>query len=72
VLKVLGRDRDRGGEGTPQARLGASLRAEPRGVDELAAAAGLEVDETLALLLQFEWAGAAVALPGQRWRRTPS
>jgi DNA processing protein len=72
VLKVLGRDRDRGGEGTPQARLGASLRAEPRGVDELAAAAGLAVDETLALLLQFEWAGAAVALPGQRWRRTPS
>ena len=72
VLKVLGSSSGRGGGATPAARLGAVLRAAPRGVDELAAGAGLAVDETLALLLQFEWAGAAVALPGQRWRRAPS
>jgi DNA processing protein len=72
VLGVLGRGSGCGGEAGPEARLGAVLRAEPRGVDELAAAAGLAVDETLALLLQFEWAGAVVALPGQRWRRAPS
>jgi DNA processing protein len=72
VLKVLGSASSRGGGATPGARLGAALRAEPRGVGELAAQAGLAVDETLALLLQFEWAGAAVALPGQRWRRAPS
>jgi predicted Rossmann fold nucleotide-binding protein DprA/Smf involved in DNA uptake len=41
-------------------------------VDEIARAAGLAVDETLAMLLQFEWAGAAVAMPGQRWRRARS
>jgi DNA processing protein len=69
VLRALGGAR----EGTtPQARLQAALRAEPRGVDALAAAAGLAVDETLALLLQLEWAGAAAAAPGQRWRRAPS
>ena len=72
VLKVLGSGASCGAGAPPQARLGAALRAEPRGVDELAAAAGLAVDETLALLLQFEWAGAAVALPGQRWRRARS
>jgi len=72
VLKVLGSGPSCGAEAAPEARLGAVLRAEPRGVDELAAGAGLAVDETLALLLQFEWAGAAVALPGQRWRRARS
>jgi len=72
VLKVLGSGASCGAGAPPQARLGAALRAEPRGVDELAAGAGLAVDETLALLLQFEWAGAAVALPGQRWRRAAS
>lgn len=72
VLKVIGSAASCGREAPPQARLGAALRAEPRGVDELAATAGLAVDETLALLLQFEWAGAAVALPGQRWRRARS
>jgi len=71
VLRVLGGERS-GGEATPQARLLAALRAEPRGADELAAAADLAVDETLALLLQFEWAGVAAAVPGQRWRRAPS
>jgi DNA processing protein len=70
VVRALGRGSSRAGETGPEARLDAALRAEPRGVDELATAAGLAVDEALALLLQFEWAGAAVALPGQRWRRT--
>lgn len=69
VLKVLGGVSAPGDGATPEARLGTALRSEPRGVDELAVAAGLAVDETLALLLQFEWAGAVVALPGQRWRR---
>jgi DNA processing protein len=58
-----------GGGEPPQRRLRAALRAAPRTADELAAAAGLRVDETLALLLELEWAGAAEALPGQRWRR---
>jgi predicted Rossmann fold nucleotide-binding protein DprA/Smf involved in DNA uptake len=72
VRKVLGFAPGRGGEEPPEVRLSAALRAEPRGVDELAGEAGLGVDEALALLLQFEWAGAAAAAPGQRWRRTPS
>jgi DNA processing protein len=72
VLRVLGSGPIRGGDAKPEARLVAVIREEPRGVDELAAAAGLAVDETLALLLQFEWAGVAVALPGQRWRRARS
>ena len=72
VMRVLGRGSSRGDEATPPARLLAALRAGPRGADELAAAAGLAVDETLALLLQLEWAGAVAALPGQRWRRASS
>ncbi len=72
VLKVLGSASTGGGAAPPEVRLGGALRAEPRGVDEIAATAGLAVDETLALLLQFEWAGAAVAVPGQRWRRAGS
>ena len=72
VLRILGHGARPGGQVAPEARLHAALRAGPRGVDELAVAAGLAVDETLALLLQFEWAGAAVALPGQRWRRAAS
>jgi DNA processing protein len=54
---------------TPPDRLRAALRSTPRTADELAAATGLPVEETLALLLELEWAGAAEALPGQRWRR---
>lgn len=72
VLKVVGNGPDRGAVAPPQARLDAVLRAEPRAVEDLAAAAGLELDEALALLLQFEWAGVAVAVPGQRWRRARS
>lgn len=53
----------------PHDRLRAALRTTPRTADDLAAAAGLAVDETLALLLELEWAGVAEALPGQRWRR---
>jgi len=72
VLKAIGGGACPGGAAPPEARLHGALQAAPRGVDELAVAAGLAVDETLALLLQFEWAGAAVALPGQRWRRARS
>jgi DNA processing protein len=72
VLRVVGGNARRGGEAAPDVRLRAALRAEPRGVDELAAAAGLAVDEALALLLQLEWAGAALPVPGQRWRRMRS
>ncbi len=72
VRNAIGCGAGRGGEATPQSRLGAALGVEPRGVDEIAGAAGLAVDEALALLLQFEWAGAAVAVPGQRWRRAGS
>ena len=32
-------------------------------------ATGLALDETLSALLRLEWAGAARALPGQRWER---
>jgi DNA processing protein len=67
VLRALG---DAGGDaGAPHGRLRAALRATPRTADELAAAAGLAVEETLALLLELEWAGAVEPLPGQRWRR---
>lgn len=66
VLRAL--DGPAGGA-APQGRLRAALRPTPRTADELAAAAGLAVEETLALLLELEWAGVAEALPGQRWRR---
>lgn len=66
VLRALG---GRGGGTAPQGRLRAALRAAPRTADELAVATGLPVDETLAVLLELEWAGVAEALPGQRWRR---
>lgn len=69
VLRALEGGAPGGGGGPPLARLRAALRAGPRGTDELAGAAGLAVDETLALLLELEWAGVAVAVPGQRWRR---
>jgi len=69
VRSTLG-DAPGGTDGNPpEARLVAALRAEPRGAEALAGAAGLAVSETLALLLQLEWAGVAVAAPGQRWRR---
>jgi DNA processing protein len=69
VLRALESGPQRRVGAAPQARLRAALRAEPRTADELAAAAALAVDETLALLLELEWAGAALPVPGQRWRR---
>ena len=53
----------------PEARLLEALAAGARSADALAAATGLGLDETLAALLRLEWAGAARALPGQRWSR---
>jgi DNA processing protein len=76
VLRALGA---RGGAARPEGpaaagvvpaeRLRGALGDRPLGVDALAAAVGVPVAEALALLLELEWAGAAVALPGQRWRR---
>ena len=54
---------------TPASRLLAELAGGPRSADTLAAATGLALDETLSALLQLEWAGAARAVPGQRWVR---
>jgi DNA processing protein len=47
----------------------AALDAEGRTLDALAVAARLTVEQTLAALLRLEWAGAARALPGQRWAK---
>jgi len=70
VLRAVAPAADTGAAGEAGTRLRAALRAEPRTADELAAVAGLAVDEALAVLLELEWAGAAVAVPGQRWRST--
>jgi DNA processing protein len=70
VLRVLGHPPGSGADEPPQGRVRRALRVQPRTADELATAAGLAVDETLALLLELEWAGAAVPVPGQRWRRS--
>ena len=58
-----------GGDAASDTGLIAALDTEGRTVDALAAAAKLSVEETLAALLRLEWAGAARALPGQRWAR---
>jgi DNA processing protein len=55
--------------GDPLARLRAVLGERPETVDALAAAAALELPETLALLLRLRWAGLAEEAPGQRWLR---
>jgi DNA processing protein len=68
VLRVVAPAAAAGGSGAAGTRLRAALRAEPRTADELAAAAGLGVGEALAVLLELEWAGAALAVPGQRWK----
>lgn len=74
---ATGTTRGGGGEtpaaaaGSAAARLLARLDGVPRGVEELAAGAGLAIGETLTALLELEWAGAAEARPGQRWRRRP-
>jgi len=48
-------------------RVAAALDAEPRGLDGLAARAGVAPDLALAALLELEWAGIARAHPGSRW-----
>jgi len=53
----------------PESRLLAALAGGPRPIEALAGVAGLPLDQTLAALLRLEWAGAARALPGQRWGR---
>jgi len=55
-----------------ESRLLAALEGGARPLEALASAAGLGLEETLAALLRLEWAGAARALPGQRWSRTPA
>jgi DNA processing protein len=53
----------------PAARLLAALDARPASLETLAEVAQLAVPEALAALLELEWGGVAVALPGQRWAR---
>lgn len=54
---------------TPESRMLRALDAAPRTVDALAAASGMSIPQALAALLALQWAGAASALPGQRWTR---
>ncbi len=56
----------------PEARVAAALDARPLTVDALARAAELSVEQALGALLRLEWAGAALAHPGQRWSRARS
>lgn len=58
----------RGTERDPEAGLAAALDRQPRTLDDLAARAGLEATPALAALLRLEWAGVALACPGQRWK----
>jgi DNA processing protein len=53
----------------PAARLLAALDEEPRDLESLARGGALAAGEALAALLELEWSGLAVAVPGQRWRR---
>ena len=46
-----------------------ALDRSPRDAESLAGRAGLEIAETMALLLRLEWSGVAVAHPGSRWSR---
>jgi DNA processing protein len=68
VVRVIGQGADPAGGMEPPSRLRAALGPTPRTADQLAAAARLPLEETLALLLELEWAGAAVAVAGQRWK----
>jgi predicted Rossmann fold nucleotide-binding protein DprA/Smf involved in DNA uptake len=43
------------------------LSAHPEHIDQVAAAAGLDVRETLVTLLELELRGLATALPGKRF-----
>jgi DNA processing protein len=53
----------------PDVALRNQLLLRPRSVEDLAAAAGLGVGETLARLLRLQWSGQAVSHPGGRWSR---
>ena len=53
----------------PEARLLDVLKDAPLGVEALAAAAELSIAAALSGLLALQWAGVALALPGQRWAR---
>lgn len=55
----------------PSARMAAALDAAPRTLDDLAARARLEPPAALGELLRLEWAGVALARPGQRWTARP-
>ncbi|HEY3215504.1 MAG TPA: DNA-processing protein DprA [Candidatus Eisenbacteria bacterium] len=57
------------GSGSPEARLLEALGSEARTLETLAEASGLSIAETLSGLLALQWAGAAIARPGQRWAR---
>ena len=70
ILRVVDHGENPGAEAGPAMRLRDALGTEPRTTDDLARATQLPVDEALALLLELEWAGVALAVPGQRWRRT--
>ena len=69
VLQAVDRGANPGARAAPAMRLRDALGAEPRTTDDLARATQLPVDAALALLLELEWAGVALAVPGQRWRR---
>lgn len=71
---VLGALAGAGADAAPSAesRLLAALEGGAQPVEALASAAGLGLEETLSGLLRLEWAGAARALPGQRWARVAS
>jgi len=71
-LAVNARAADSEPDPAPEARLAAALEREPRGAEQLAAAAGLALEEALATLLRLEWAGVAAVHPGPRWTRRAS
>jgi DNA processing protein len=56
------------GEGV-EARLLAALGRAPRALEEVARAASVDLEQTLAALLRLEWNGLARSFPGQRWGR---
>jgi len=71
VMRALPRSAPAGPGASDEARLAAALCDDPRPAEALAAAAGLPIGRALAALLRLEWAGEAVAHPGQRWARRP-
>ena len=69
VMEALPHRPGAGPDASDEARLAAALADRPLAAEALAAAAGLPIERALAALLRLEWAGAAVARPGQRWTR---